>query len=138
LWGSDGIQYCRRGENEELDPQNVQLRVKHGGGSIIVWGCITLHGVRRLVRVQRKMKAEQYCQILTEGLIGTLQDYNITADSIWFLANNINVLPWPSNSPDMNIIEHVWHELEKQYNHHDHHACNTNELFVILEEDGID
>lgn len=32
----------------------------------------------------------------------------------WFGENNINVLSWPSSSPDLNIIETVWHEMKKR------------------------
>ena len=41
LFGSDGHQYCRRRPGEELLPRNVKKVVKHGGGSVMVWGCIT-------------------------------------------------------------------------------------------------
>ena len=46
-----------------------------------------------------------------------LQDYGrthtarLTMD--YLEQNNINVLPWPSKSPDLNPIKHLWHHLDK-------------------------
>jgi len=60
LFGLDGVQYCRRGPGEEYKPQNVAARVKHGGGSIMVWECITSKEVGRLYRIKGAMTGE-YC-----------------------------------------------------------------------------
>jgi hypothetical protein len=48
LFGSDGLQWCRRGVGEEFNAKNVRKEVKHGGGSIMVWGCITSKGYGEL------------------------------------------------------------------------------------------
>ena len=84
LFGSDGKQYCRRRPGKELEPQNVKKTVKHGRGSIMVWGCVTEHGPGQLHRVEGQMNAVQYCQILEESLLGILSNYNLTPDSIIF------------------------------------------------------
>lgn len=41
LFGSDGLLWCRRRPGEEFEPRNLNLQVKHGGGHVMVWGCIT-------------------------------------------------------------------------------------------------
>ena len=53
----------------------------------------------------------------------------------WFTSNHINVLAWPPNSPDMNIIENLWSHL-------DHMVCvrnplphNHDELWEVLQEE---
>ena len=72
LFGSDGRQWCRRRVREELLDRNVKKTVKHGGGSVMVWGCITSHGVGCLHRIHRIMNAQMYCNILETSLLGTL------------------------------------------------------------------
>jgi hypothetical protein len=84
LFGSDGKQYCRRRVDEELLPRNVKKTVKHGGGSIMVWGCLTPNGRGRLHCVQGKMNAAQFCDILDESLLGTLSNHSLQPSDIIF------------------------------------------------------
>ena len=38
--------------------------VKHGGDSIILWGCFSVAGLRRLFRIEGKMNGAKYREIL--------------------------------------------------------------------------
>jgi hypothetical protein len=53
----------------------------------------------------------------------------------WFQKKNVKHLPWPPSSLDMNIIEHVWDQLDTLI-----YACNPlphnkEELWVALQEE---
>ena len=48
--------------------------VKHGCGSIKLWGCFLAVGIRGLVRIERKMNGAKYREILSENLLQSAQD----------------------------------------------------------------
>jgi hypothetical protein len=152
LFGSDGKQYCRRRVGEELLPRNVKKTVKHGGGSIMVWGCLTPNGAGRLHRVQGKMNAAQFCDILDESLLGTLSDHSLQPSDIvfqqdsdpkhtsrhasnWFHDHDMKILRWAPSSPDMNIIEHAWDELDHRIRARNVLPQNTDQLWAALQEE---
>lgn len=93
LFGLDGKQYCRRRPGEELLPRNVKKTVKHGGGNVMVCGCLTEHGPGRLHRVDGRMDAAQYCRILQESLLGTLSDYSLDPSNIVFQQDGDPCIP---------------------------------------------
>jgi hypothetical protein len=42
---------------------------KHGGGSIVFWGCFSAARTGRLVRIEAKMNRARYREILDENLL---------------------------------------------------------------------
>ncbi|CDQ70431.1 unnamed protein product [Oncorhynchus mykiss] len=51
--------------------------VKHGGGSIMLWGCFSVAVTGRLVRIEGKMSGAKYREILDENLLQSPQDLRL-------------------------------------------------------------
>ena len=110
LFGSDGKRYCCRRKGDWYKERNVKKTMKHGGGSLMVWGCIMRWRTGQLIQLKGNMDWFQYMEILKQGLLGTVCDYDFDTDSIYFQQegnskHTMNLLQWSGQSPDLNIIE---------------------------------
>ncbi|GFV05152.1 transposable element Tc1 transposase [Trichonephila clavipes] len=68
IYGSDGKPYVWRKSNEELPRQNLKPTVKHGGGSVMVWGSFSASGPGTLHLIEGKMDQNVYLGILKTNL----------------------------------------------------------------------
>ncbi len=73
LFGLDGVKRVWWQPGEEYKDKCVLPTVKHGGGSVMVWGCMSAAGTRELQFIEGTMKANMYCDILKQSMIPSLQ-----------------------------------------------------------------
>ena len=50
----------------------------------MVWGCMGWNGVGILVEVQGKMNAEQYCEILDQGVVESFEKLEMEEEERYF------------------------------------------------------
>jgi transposase len=62
LFGSQGRQHCWARPGMPLDDSQVQPMVKHDGGSIMGWGCMTAHDVGHHCRIDGGLDAKMHQQ----------------------------------------------------------------------------
>ncbi len=73
LFDSDGVQHVWWRPGEEYQENCALPTVKHGGGSIMVWGCMTTAGTGELRFIEGNMDSNMYCDILKQKMMSSLQ-----------------------------------------------------------------
>ncbi len=147
VFGTDGFKTVWRRKGEEYKGKCMVPTVKHGGGSVLMRGFMSAAGVGELHFIDGIINSQMYCSILKEKMLPSLRALGRRAlfqhdndpkhtskATVGFLKKNrVKVIQWPSMSPDLNPIEHLWGILKRQVEHHS--PSNIQSLKeVILEE----
>jgi len=106
----------------------------------MVWGCMGWNGVGKLTEVQGIMDAQQYCDILEDGVVESFEklemaegerifqqdnDPKHTSNKAtkWFEDNDIQVLVWPAQSPALQQyprppagVHELWDRVVEEWN----------------------
>jgi transposase len=150
LYGSDGKQYCWRADGEPLRGHHVTPTVKHGGGSLMIWGCMAADGPGYMCKIDGGLDAELYGRILDDEFLSTLEYYGLGVGDIvfqhdndpkhtarstkeWLEDHGVEVLQWPAQSPDLNPIEHLWFHVKCELNKYKTRPRNKGELWERLQ-----
>ena len=69
--GTERHQYVRRRIGEAYQLECLNPTIKHRGGSLQVWGCLSSSGVGDLIKIEGRLTGERYVDILRHHAVSS-------------------------------------------------------------------
>lgn len=141
----DGRVRVWRPRNTAFHQNHILGTTAFGGGGVTVWGCFSLNCKLDLFVLDGTLTGQKYLDQILRPLVVPHIDNHPLAHRPIFMDDNarphrarivqdylqqeqIQRLPWPAMSPDMNPIEHVWDYLGRKLNARNPKCQNIQEL----------
>lgn len=135
-----------REPKEEWNVECVTSTVKHSPRRMY-WDAFSWYGVGPLIPIHGSVTAASYTETLQRHLLPALEGFPGISDrgrplfqqdnarphtakltKRFLTENHVRVVDWPAQSPDLNPIENVWHELKRMVQRNPNKLANLTEL----------
>ena len=141
-----------REANTRYHLNNLVPTFKSDFVSLPVWAAFSIRRRTPLIRIQGTLKQDQYKEILSNNLFPFASRYHESLNNILFQqdncgphkaktvvsyldASNIELMDWPAQSADLNLIKNVWAYLKQKLRNRNTHPSNSDELYEILQNE---
>jgi transposase len=138
-----------RHKNTAYTPRNIQPTVPYGGGSVMVWGCISHDCKLDLVTIQGNPTGDQYIRDVLQPVVvphfdnhplatrpvymdDNARPYHSRAVTAYLQSEAVTSVSWPAMSPDLNPIEHIWDMLGRRIQARQPPVQNIRQLEAAL------
>jgi len=108
----------------------VLSKTQGGGGSVGIWGCINEQGTGMSSLYDGRLNSLRYIDILDDNLQASRDLFSLGDELIYqqdnapchtagivtdyFVENQVEIMPWPARSPDLNPIENLWVWIDRK------------------------
>ena len=138
-----------RHKNTAYTPRNIQPTVPYGGGSVMVWGCISHDCKLDLVTIHGNLTGDQYIRDVMQPFVvphfdnhplvtrpvymdDNARSHRSKAVTTYLQSETVASIPWPAMSPDLNPIEHIWDMLGRRMQARELPVQNIRQLEAAL------